>query len=283
MKKILSFSLALILTLSLGVALVACDEHVCEFKEEWASDATHHWHECKGDNCLLTEGKAEHEWDEGTVNEDTATATEAEMTYKCKVCGATKGENVQFEGAVEEEEWEAAVAEQKFDNVTIHYTFATEDQGTQTHVVKITENRVYRKVSATLSDGSMDTSEMTFGGEEAAQQREMFLSIFLSLLAEKENFTYDREEKAYIMPEEVQTKLPVDSENEDYYVLETMRNGRVTFDGKGNVTSFNFWVSEATYEGENLLHESRGDITLTFSDYGTTVVAFSDYGTTVVE
>lgn len=273
MKKIVSLFLALFLVFSLSAVLVSCDEHVCEFKTEWASNATHHWHGCKGDNCLLTEGKAEHEWDEGTVNEDTATATEAEMIYTCKVCGAKRNENVEFEGAVEEEEWEAAVADQKFDNVTIHYTYVTEDMGTQVHVVKITETKVYRSATMISPDGSdEDMYDFTCEGEEAKQQRDLFLAIFLSLLAEKENFTYDREEKAYIMPEEVKTDLPRDLEGEEYHLLETMRDGRVTFDGAGNVTSFVFWLSEAVYKGEVLERETRGTITLNFSDYGTTVV-----------
>jgi hypothetical protein len=271
MKKFVSLSLALILIFSVGATLTACDEHTCEFKEEWASNATHHWHECKGDNCLQTQGNAEHEWDEGTANEETATETEMKMTYTCKVCGATKGENVQLEGAVEEEEWEAAVAEQKFDNVTIHYTFISEDQGTQNHVVKITENKVYRSVKTPLPDGDTNNFETTFEGEEAKNQREMFLTMFLSLLAEKENFKYDPEEKAYIMPKEVQTKLS-DPEDESRYVMETMRNGRVVFDAKGNVTSFTFWVNEASYRNDKLIDEVSGDITVQFSDYGTTVV-----------
>ena len=99
----------------------------------------------------------------------------------------------------------------------------------------------------------------------------MFLAIFLSILAEKENFTYDAKQKAYIMPEEVKTTLP---QNEDgsQYILETMRNGKVVFDAKGNVISFSFWISEAVYRGEELMHETVGDIILKFSDYGTTVV-----------
>ena len=109
MKKIISLSLALILTLSLGAALVACDEHECEFKEEWASNDTHHWHECKGENCLEVADKGEHDWDEGTVNEEASTETTEELTYTCKTCGAVKGESVELEGAVEEAEWDDEV------------------------------------------------------------------------------------------------------------------------------------------------------------------------------
>ncbi len=271
MKRLISLSLAIILTLSLCAVLSSCEEHVCEFKEEWAADGTHHWHECMGDNCLLTDGKAEHEWDEGTVKDGTMEETTADITYTCKVCGTVKGEeNVTLEGAVEEEEWEAAVAEQKFDNVTIHYTFDTDNDGKQEHVVKITENKVYRSMSSISTTGEPEGDELTFEGEEAAHQRDMFLAIFLSLLAEKENFAYDLELKAYKMPKEVQTKLEQDG---GYYIMETMRDGIVTFDAKGSVTSFVFWISEAVYnETDQLHHETTGNITLTFSDYGTTVV-----------
>jgi hypothetical protein len=63
-------------------------------------------------------------------------------------------------------------------------------------------------------------------------------------------------------------------QNEDgsYYILETMRDGKVVFDAKGNVISFSFWISEASYMDGELLHETVGDIVLEFSDYGTTVV-----------
>ena len=94
MKKLISLSLALILTLSLGVLLVSCDEHVCEFKEEWTADETHHWHECLGENCLETDGKAEHTWDEGTINDETATETTADLTYTCTVWGREKEETI---------------------------------------------------------------------------------------------------------------------------------------------------------------------------------------------
>ena len=269
MKKLISLSLALVLILSLCAVLTSCEEHVCEFKEEWKADQTYHWHECIGDNCLETAGKAEHEWDEGTLNGESEDETAADMTYTCKVCGTTKGESVALEGAVAEEQWEAAVADQKFDNVTIHYTFDTESDGKQEHVVKITENKVYRSIKTIIENEEISSDELLFEGEEAAQQRDMFLAIFLSLLAEKENFAYDLALKAYKMPEEVQTRL----EQGSYYILETMRDGVVTFDAKGNVTSFVFWISEAVYDGaDEMQHESKGTITLNFSDYGTTVV-----------
>ena len=276
MKKIVSLVLSLILVLSLAAVLVACEEHECEFKKKWSYNEKYHWHECKGDNCLEVDDKGKHEWEE-VIDEDTD-----EVTYECEVCGAIKDEgtdedeadedeNLEVGVEVEEEEWEEAVADQKFDNVTINYTFATEDQGTQDHIVKITEDKVYRYAKITFTDGSGDEEEFTFEGEDAAHQRDMFLSIFLSILAEKENFTYDVKQKAYIMPEEVKTTLP---QNEDgsYYILETMRDGKVVFDAKGNVVSFSFWISEASYMDGELLHETVGDIVLGFSDYGTTVV-----------
>ena len=341
MKKIISLSLMIALTFLLGAAMVSCEEHVCEFKEEWESNQTHHWHECTGDNCLETSGMSEHEWGEGIVNDEATTETTLVMIYTCKtcsaakeestklegaeewvsdqthhwhvgngdngieikdkaehewddgviddeatsetilvtvytcnVCSATKEESVELEGAVEEEEWEVAVAEQKFDNVTINYTFDSEEDGKQDHIVKITEDKVFRHISGIAPDGEAFSQEITFEGDDSIVQRNLFLSMFISLLAEKENFIYDMELKAYKMPNEVQTKVELGN---GFYTIETMRDGVVTFDKTGNVTSFVFWISEASYhtpEGQEdeLLHVSRGTVTLYFSDYGTTVI-----------
>ena len=59
--------------LSLATVLVACDEHECEFKKKWSHNDTHHWHECKGDNCLEVDDKGKHEWEEVIDEENTNT------------------------------------------------------------------------------------------------------------------------------------------------------------------------------------------------------------------
>lgn len=61
MKKLLSLLLAICMCLSVGVMLTACDKkHTHTYKTEWANDTTHHWHECKDENCTEVSDKAEH-------------------------------------------------------------------------------------------------------------------------------------------------------------------------------------------------------------------------------
>ena len=92
--------------LLLSAALAACQpEHRHTFSEEWAFDATHHWHEATCEHGEETEGKAEHMWDGGVVT-TAATCTEAgEKTYTCTVCSATKTEVIAATGHTYAEEW----------------------------------------------------------------------------------------------------------------------------------------------------------------------------------
>ena len=92
--------------LLLSAALAACQpEHRHTFSEEWAFDATHHWHEATCEHGEETEGKAEHTWNSGTVTTP-ATCTEAgEKTYTCTVCSATKTEPIEATGHTYAEEW----------------------------------------------------------------------------------------------------------------------------------------------------------------------------------
>ena len=74
----------------LALGLAACQpEHQHTFSEEWAFDATHHWHEATCEHSGEKGDYAEHTWDGGTVT-TAATCTEAgEKTYTCTVCSAT--------------------------------------------------------------------------------------------------------------------------------------------------------------------------------------------------
>ncbi len=56
---------------------------------KWLSDATNHWHVCKGGDGQVMD-KAAHTFDAGKVTKEATTAAEGEMTYTCTVCGYTK-------------------------------------------------------------------------------------------------------------------------------------------------------------------------------------------------
>ena len=60
----------------------------------------------------------------------------------------------------------------------------------------------------------------------------MFLQVFLSLLADRDNFVYDAEQDAYLSPSTVNVTLDMGDGNK---ATEEMKDGKVTFDEKGNI------------------------------------------------
>ena len=87
--------------LLLSAVLAACQpEHRHTFSEEWAFDATHHWHEATCEHGEETEGKAEHMWDGGVVTTAAMCETAGVMTYTCTACNSTKQETVPATGHV---------------------------------------------------------------------------------------------------------------------------------------------------------------------------------------
>ena len=263
---------------TLALTLTACvQDHEHTFSPEWDKNETHHWHVCTGDLCLATDAKGEHEWDEGTV-------TDEATVYTCTVCAQTKTEalggtegdeeknpNEEHENVIEDEEdWQNAIAEQKFDNVSIDYTYVLPDE-TQKHTVKIAGNLVYRAVEEVGSEGGVD--DFTFSGEEALIQKTAFLDFFLALLADKNNYVYDPELGAFITPSKIEVVLDM---GDGYTCLETVEDGEVKFDNLGNLIYFTCTLTEAYYEGDVAWNSTTGTITMSFYDYGTTVVEMPD-------
>jgi hypothetical protein len=183
--------------------------------------------------------------------------------------GGSESESETFTG-IDEEEWQESLSEQKFDNVTINYKLEIiEGQSAdQTHVVKIAENAVYRKM--TMAMGGQDMSdEVTFTDAEAEQQKSMFLQVFLSLLADRDNFVYDAEQDAYLSPSTVNVTLDMGDGNK---ATEEMKDGKVTFDEKGNIEYFYCVLTETYIINGEVANAITCKATWTFSDYGTTVV-----------
>lgn len=271
MKKLVSLLLAMAMCLSFGMMFTACDNHEHTYKTEWATDATYHWHECEGENCLDVADKAEHTWDDGKITTEATSDATGEKTFTCTVCNATKGESVKFEG-VSEEKWEESLSEQKFDNVTINYELNNEMME-QTHVVKIADDKVYR--SGTVTMEGMDAPEdmsVVYEGDNAAMQKKMFLDVFLGLLAERDNFVYDAEKKAYINPKDVSVTVEA---NEGYHAVETMKKGEVKFNANGLIELFSCELTETVYFNDELVRSTTTNATWTFSGYGTTVITES--------
>ena len=87
--------------LLLSAALAACQpEHQHTFSEEWAFDATHHWHEATCEHSGERSDYAEHTWDSGTVTTAAMCETAGVMTYTCTVCDAARQQTTPATGHV---------------------------------------------------------------------------------------------------------------------------------------------------------------------------------------
>ena len=169
---------------------------------------------------------------------------------------------------ISKEEWQEAVAHDNFTNVTIEYELENSAGEKQHHIVKITEDKVYRKMTAMMG-GEEFTHELCFTDENAKTQGKMFVDIFLSLLAERENFVYDMEAGVYNAPEKVSATVDT---GEGYTANETMEKGQVKFAKDGSLEYFTCDLTEEAYEGATLLNTGKYAAKWTFKDYGKTEI-----------
>ena len=82
-------------------------KHTHTYKIEWASDDTHHWHECEDGKCTDVSDKAEHTWNEGKITTEATPDADGVKTFTCTVCEKTKTEAVKYSAktTVEKENW----------------------------------------------------------------------------------------------------------------------------------------------------------------------------------
>ena len=72
-----------------SISLTITTPHVHQWATEWASDGTHHWHECTAEGCTLTAGTANSE--KGGYAEHNWTAANCTTAKTCSICGKTEG------------------------------------------------------------------------------------------------------------------------------------------------------------------------------------------------
>ncbi len=68
--------------------------HNHTFADTWTSDATHHWHAATCTHEGEIADKAERDWNEGVQTLDPTCSKVGAMTFTCKVCNATKNEDI---------------------------------------------------------------------------------------------------------------------------------------------------------------------------------------------
>ena len=170
-----------------------------------------------------------------------------------------------------EEEWKEALSAPNFENVTIRYEY--ENQGSfQKQVMKTTKKGVYRSIEVYENkDAGKPLSK--FGtyleGEDAATQRNLFLSTFLGIVENRENFKYDEETKVYTA-DDVEIRI---DQAPGVYVVENVKNGKLKFSKDGNVEEFICTLTESIYYNDELKESATIDVIWHFSDFGTTEIS----------
>ena len=116
MKKKLLAVTAAALSAVFAFALAACDDgettggsgtHTHTYSEQWSHNDTDHWHACTVADCNEVTGKAAHTWDNGTITAEPTCTAKGEKTYTCKVCSATKTEEIATTKHTFSDKWES--------------------------------------------------------------------------------------------------------------------------------------------------------------------------------
>lgn len=170
------------------------------------------------------------------------------------------------------EEWSQALAAPNFENVTIHYEYTNEGLLTK-QIAKFTKDGVYRKMESFDADGKLAGSHDIYcEGEEANQQRNVFLQTFLAIVEDRDNFEYDETTKIYTAKS---AEARID-QSEGLYLTEKMKDGKLAFNKDGNVDTFECNLTESIYMNNELKQSITIDVTWTFSNYGTTTITAAE-------
>lgn len=167
------------------------------------------------------------------------------------------------------EEWAEALSAPNFENVTISYEYTQEGALTK-QTAKFTKDGVFRSAKSFDADGKeVGSFDMFFENEEADQQRELFLQVFLAIVGDRDNFKYDEATKLYTAEN---AEARVDYEEQNAYVIEKMKDGKLEFGSDGNVKRFVCNLTESIYHNNELGNSANLDVEWTFSAYGTTTI-----------
>ncbi len=249
MKRIVSILLTVCMLFALSTMFFSCGD--CVFSEDWTKNSNYHWRACTDEDCTELTDKAEHVWDEGRITTKATQEAEGVKTFTCTTCGQTKTEAVTFTGLTEEE-WNIALSEFTFENVTYEES-ATTSKGVESGTIKYKFNKdlVWIKNRA---GGAHTTSRLTDKEEIKTFRRAMVDSI--QEIARYESYQYDAATKTYRSTEPIYiSSLKSSSKN----ITLTFENGK---------------LAEIKYEVK--IYAVGDDYTVTSTskiwDYGTTVV-----------
>ncbi|MBE7093928.1 MAG: hypothetical protein E7367_04480 [Clostridiales bacterium] len=171
---------------------------------------------------------------------------------------------------VTDEEWNAAIADTSFTNVTFtQATTGTTSMGetsfevVQNVTIQITEEALLITGKATANGFDQDVNEYMTGEQKTVQQG-FYIKMFTAILEERESFVFDESQGAYTMPETITVSYQFQKQN----VTEQVSNGKAMFDANGILMSFAADIVEEVQTGV----VSNANVVWTFYDYGTTEI-----------
>lgn len=103
MRKYVLAALTIICVFACALGIAACvpsDIAAHNWSKEWTHSFEKHWHKCSDPGCAGITGEAEHTWKlvEDMVETEPTCGTYGWGRYYCTVCGATKDDDIPFEG-----------------------------------------------------------------------------------------------------------------------------------------------------------------------------------------
>lgn len=187
--------------------------------------------------------------------------------------------------------WDDMLSAAKFENYTFSMEGAMtvlqngENAGTSNvkETFKVTKDKLWVEMyGETVDSSASDQQTILFVGEAAAAQKLQCEQIFLALLAEYDNFTYDAASDSYKLHKTVtlDTTLKAFSFSQDGTIRETfdmpavieMREATVELSVDGSLVKFVCDYSQTMQYDIETVTETTGITTWTFGNYGTTVI-----------
>ncbi len=163
-------------------------------------------------------------------------------------------------GGVTENEWDSAISEEKFNNVTFGYAVVFKGE------TKV-DTGLYKLdgVSASYVDEEGDEELLPQSTNE--DLRNVYVGTTLAVVENFENFTYDAASMAFVSTGDIVYNVTV----MEYETKITASNVKVKLDANKNIAEISCYMKqESTEDGEPFTLEF--DVTFTFTNYGATTI-----------
>ena len=188
------------------------------------------------------------------------------------------------EKGISKESWDNMVDAANFENYTLDFQgtmteYENDDyvsEATAVHTVYRVTTDAFEIVTYDEYGNSTTPMVMVLTGEDAAAQKANLSQLFLAILSDYDNFTYDEDSKAYVIKNctvNMDASMIINGEVASELVPVTIeiKEGTATVSDDGKILKLVCEYTQTVTVGGNLT-KVGGNTTWTFSNYGTTVI-----------